>query len=100
MPIDEIAGSAIGGVFRFLGWIFFEVIIEIFVKGLGYLICRPFKKVDLDSTLVVIVGLFAWVLIIVLVIFISDWLIKNTEIDSCLDDGGRYNYQENICEFK
>ena len=100
MPIDEIAGSAIGGIFRFLGWFFFEVIIEILVKGLGYLICRPFKKFDLDSTVVVIVGLFAWVFIIVLVIFISDWLIKNTEIDSCLDGGGRYNYQENICEFK
>lgn len=100
MPIDEIGVGIFGAIFRFLGWILFEVIIEVLIRGLGYLVCRPFKKVSVDSTASVVVGLIAWVSIIVSIILISDWVSKNIEIDSCLDRGGRFNYQSSICEYE
>lgn len=100
MPIDEIGIGFFGAIFRFLGWVFFEVIVEILIKGLGYLICRPFKKVDIDSVASAVVGLIAWVAIIISIILVSDWLSKNIDIDSCLDSGGRFNYQDTICEYE
>lgn len=100
MPIDEIGIGFFGAIFRFLGWVFFEVIVEILIKGLGYLICRPFKKVDIDSAASAVVGLIAWVAIIILIILVFDWLSKNIDIDSCLDSGGRFNYQDAICEYE
>lgn len=99
MPIDEVGASVFSAIFRFIGWLFFEVIIEILIKGLGYLLCRPFKRVDIDSSTAVIVGVVAWVLILTLAVWISGWLAINIEIDSCLDSGGRYNYESNICEY-
>lgn len=74
MPIDELGSGFLAAVFRFLGWIFVDVIIEILIKGLGYLICRPFKKVDIDSFIAVIVGLLAWAALIALVVLASGWL--------------------------
>lgn len=100
MPIDEIGVGIFGAIFRFLGWVFFEVIIEVLIKGLGYVICRPFKKVDVDSTASAIVGLIACGVIIVSVILISGWVSENTEIDTCLDGGGRFNYQLKTCEYE
>lgn len=100
MPIDEIGVGFFGAIFRFLGWVFFEVIVEILIKGLGYLICRPFKKVDMDSAASAIVGLIAWGVIIISVILVSEPLSKNIDIDSCLDGGGRFNYKEKICEYE
>lgn len=72
MPIDEIGVGIFGVIFRFLGWMFFEVIIEVLIKGLGHLIYRPFKKVEVDSAASVVVGLLAWLVIIVSVILISN----------------------------
>lgn len=100
MLIDEVAAGIFGAIFRFLSRIFFEVIIEILIKGLGHFVCRPFKKVDIDSAAAVIVGLITWVIIIIMVILTYDWLSKSISIDSCLDDGGRYNYETSICEYK
>lgn len=81
MPIDEIGVGIFGAIFRFLGWVFFEVIIEVLIKGLGYVICRPFKKVGVDSTASAIVGFIVCGVIIVSVILISGWFSENTEID-------------------
>jgi hypothetical protein len=100
MPVDEIGISILGALFRFLGWVLFEIIIEILIKGLGYLICRPFKKVEVDSAASAVVGLIAWVLIIIAFVLVIDWGSKNIDIDSCLDGGGRFNYQTNICEYE
>ncbi|AWF80345.1 hypothetical protein BTJ40_05715 [Microbulbifer sp. A4B17] len=100
MLIDEIGIGIFGAIFRFLGWILFEVIIEVLIKGLGYLICRPFKKVDIDGTFCIVLGLIAWVIILISVILVTDWASKNIDIDSCLDDGGLFNYQSSICEYE
>ena len=44
MPVGEIVGELLGGVFKFLGRLFIEVVIELIIKGSGYLICRMFSK--------------------------------------------------------
>ncbi|QSX40484.1 hypothetical protein [Shewanella cyperi] len=61
MPIGEIAGELLGGVFRILGHFLIEIVLEVLIKGLGYLICRPFSKsISPDGILVIVVGLLAW----------------------------------------
>ena len=57
----EIFEGLFGAIFKFIGRIFVEFIFEILVKGLGYLICRPFNKnIDPDGLTVAIVGLLVW----------------------------------------
>ena len=61
MP-GEIIGEVAVGVLRFIGRMLLGGIFELLIKGVGYLICRPFKRnVDPDSGLVVVVGLVFWV---------------------------------------
>lgn len=61
MP-GEIIGEVAGGVLRFIGRMLLEGVFEFLIKGVGYLICRPFKRnVDADGGLVVGVGLVFWV---------------------------------------
>jgi len=70
MPIGEIAGEVLGSALRLIGHFFIEVILEILVKGLGYIICRPFfKTIDPDGFLVTFVGLIAWLAIGLIIYF-------------------------------
>ena len=39
-------------------------------------------------------------LIIILGLFVGFQVPKHLKIDSCLDSGGKYNYQTNLCEHK
>ena len=67
MPVVEIAGELIGGVLRFFGQIFAEIIFEFLIKGAGYTACRLVKKdANPDGVLVVFVGVFFWLLVICL----------------------------------
>lgn len=64
MPLGEIAGEIVGGLFRFLAQFFVEIVLEVLVKGPGYVICRLFSKnVDTDGFMIVIVGLLFWLVI-------------------------------------
>lgn len=40
------------------------------------------------------------ILAVVLILLIAGgiWLRKQLQIDSCLDAGGRWNYEEGVCE--
>lgn len=98
MPIDEIGTSFLASVLRFIGWILVDVAIEVLIKGLGYLVCKPFRKVDLDSVAALIAGLAAWAIIITVVFIYWGLFSKNIDIDMCLDSGGRYNYETDACE--
>lgn len=69
MPLDSIVEGFLHGALRIILWIFVEVVFEFFIKGLGYLICRPFKKVEIDDTLCAIVGTLAWIFIIFLLMW-------------------------------
>ena len=94
MP-GEIVGEVFSGIFRFILRFFADIIVDLLIKGAGYLIYRPFNKdIDPDSFRVIMVGLVAWALII----FAGYQFMTFIEIDSCLDSGGRYNYQLSECE--
>ena len=56
--IEEVAG----GVLRFIGRLFLEIVYEFLIKGAGYLLCRAFggRKVDPDGGVVVVVGVAFW----------------------------------------
>ncbi len=65
----------IGEAFRCIGQLFIEIVLEFLISGLGYLLCKPFKKdVNPDGALVVVVGIVFWVIVVVGV-----WQIYNTE---------------------
>lgn len=63
MPIDTIFEGFLGSILRFIGWVLVDVILEILVKGLGYLICRPFGKVDPDGLAALVFGVVGWAIL-------------------------------------
>lgn len=64
MPLGEIASEVVGGLVRFLAQFFVDVVLEVVIKGPGYIICRSFSEyVNPDGVAVVVVGLLFWVII-------------------------------------
>lgn len=100
MPVGEIAGDLLGGIFRFIGRFFAEIILEIIIKGTGYFICRIFsKRVDPDGILVVMVGLIFIGMVGFGILAFYEFIQLQLSVDSCLDSGGRFNYTTETCEF-
>lgn len=98
MPLGEVAGEVLGGLFRVIGNIAAEIIFEILVKGLGYLLCKPFSKnLNSDGSLVIFVGLCAWVFIAIVCYLGYSFVSEQIVIDRCLDLGGSYNYETSKC---
>lgn len=98
MPIGEIVGEVCGGALRIIGRVFAEVVFEICVKGLGYLICRPFSRtINPDGLIVAVIGLAAWALILFSLYFGYEFISAQIEIDQCLDSGGSYNSKTGQC---
>ncbi|MDR2188703.1 MAG: hypothetical protein LBE62_11770 [Azonexus sp.] len=61
MPLGDIAGEVLGGIFRFVGRALFEIVGEIVIKGAGYVLIRIFKpKSEPDELACAIVGLLFW----------------------------------------
>ncbi len=64
MPIGDIAGEALGGIFRVIGRILFEVFFEFMLQGTGYVLIRLFRPNDEPSdTACTIVGIIFWVVV-------------------------------------
>lgn len=101
MPLGEIAGEIIGGTLRLIGRFFAEVVLEIFIKGFGNLVCRVFSRsIDPDGIIVLVVGVFSWAAIIFCLFVSYDWVREYLAVDSCLDSGGQFNYENKECIFK
>jgi len=65
MPLGDIAGGLIGGALRLIAQFFLEIILEIVIRGPGYLICRLFRKgIDPDSGWVAVAGIVFWVTLV------------------------------------
>ncbi len=65
MPVAEIAGELLGFIGRILLQFFVEIVFEILVKGVGYLIVRPFNRnIDPDGAVVIVVGIVFWLSLI------------------------------------
>jgi len=67
--LGDIVGEVAGGVFRvagrFIAEIVVQLLLELAVQGVGYVICKPFKAdVKEDGALVTVVGLLFWVLVL------------------------------------
>ena len=89
MPVGEIVGELLGGVFKFLGRLFIEFVIELIIKGSGYLICRMFSKdVDPDGVLVILVGLMFIGMVGWGIYFVYDYVQLQLAMDHCFDSGG------------
>lgn len=100
MPVGEIAGELLGGIFKLIGRIFGEIIFEILLKGVGYLICRIFyKRVDPDGIVVALVGFIFWGILGLGIYLLYEFILLQLAIDCCLDAGGRFNYDVEICEY-
>ena len=98
VPLGEIAGEVLGGVARFIGGIIVEVVLEVVIRGPGYLICRLFKKdIEPDSAWVVFVGIGFWLLVGFAGYYMYQYVSDQLTIDSCLDSGGKFNYQTKTC---
>ena len=64
MPIGEIAGEALGGIFRLIGRILFEFFFELVLHGTGYFLIRLFRpKSDPGDAACITVGIMFWVVI-------------------------------------
>lgn len=64
MPLGDIAVEIVGRVIQFIVQVFIEIVVELLLKGPGYMICRLFsKRVEPDGLIVLIVGLAAWLVV-------------------------------------
>ena len=67
MPLGDIAGEMLGGAFRFIGRILFEVVVEFLIQGAGHVILRTVRpKSEPSETASTFVGLALWATVIVL----------------------------------
>lgn len=67
MPLGDIAGEALGGMFRFIARIVFEIVVEWLLRGTGTLILRLLRpRQEPGETAAVMTGLLFWVAVIAL----------------------------------
>lgn len=94
MVVETIA-EGVSAVGRFVFRILCEVLIEFLCKGIGYMFWKPFKPaVNPDGALVAVTGIVFWLFIF----FLGYQAYQFIGIDTCLDAGGRYNYNTSACE--
>ncbi|WP_282295383.1 hypothetical protein [Stenotrophomonas sp. PS02289] len=61
MPLDDIAGGLLGGVFRFVVYVLVGIFFEAIIKGTGHIVLvtlRPSKEPS--ETACAVVGLLFW----------------------------------------
>ncbi len=68
MPLGELAAGFIEVLFRFLGYFFLEVFLEIIVKGPGYIIAAHVFRIkhareNIDSLTVLLCGILFWLVL-------------------------------------
>jgi hypothetical protein len=65
MPVGEIAGEALGGIARFIGRVFIELIFEVLIQGTGHVVLKTFRPGrEPGETESAVVGLLVWAAII------------------------------------
>ena len=81
MAIDELGFGLLAAIGRFIAWIFVDILMEILIKGLGYLLCKPLKTVDFDGITSFWVGLIGWLVIAAIGFAVWSSLSKQIGID-------------------
>ena len=65
--IVDVAGGFFRAVGRVLAEVFLQIILELAVQGVGYLICEPFEaNVKSDGWLATTVGFLFWAFVVAL----------------------------------
>lgn len=66
MPLDDLAGDTLGGIFRFLGRMLVELVLELLIKGVGYGVLRVLRpRREPSETATTVIGLLTWIVVIV-----------------------------------
>jgi len=65
MPLEAIGEGIIRGTIRFFTYLFIDIVLDILIRGPGYLIMKWVFRTypDPDSFRVLIVGMLFWILI-------------------------------------
>ncbi len=71
MPLGDLAGEALGGVFRFIGRLLVELVLELLVKGLGRTVLRVLRpRLEPGDTAAALAGLLAWAALLALAVVV------------------------------
>lgn len=71
MPLGDIAGEVLGGVFRFVAQMFVEIVVEFLIQGTGRSILRTVRpKAEPSDTACTCTGLAFWAGVIALGLFV------------------------------
>jgi hypothetical protein len=71
--MDDLLEPLFRGIIRFFIYIFVDLIFEIGVKGVGFLIVRTYRKrpdIDPDGFEVALLGLLFWIVVITLFVIV------------------------------
>jgi len=64
MPLGEVSGELLGGIFRLIAWFAGEVVLDLLIRVPGYLICRALgHQVDPDGVAATLVGVLFWAVV-------------------------------------
>ena len=69
--MEDVFESLVRGIVRFFLYIFFDIVFDVGVKGVGFLIVRTYRKrsdIDPDGFEVALFGLLFWIVFIALVV--------------------------------
>ena len=98
MPLGDLAGEVLGGIFRFLARILGEIAAEILIRGPGYIVCRVFdKSIDSESIWVFFAGVLVWLCVGFGAYYVYTEITDLIAIDNCLDYGGAFNEETKQC---
>lgn len=71
MPLGDLAGDALGGVFRFIGRLLAELVLELLVKGAGRAMLRILRpRSEPGDTAATLAGLLFWAVLVALAVLI------------------------------
>ena len=71
MPLDDIAGSLLGGLFRFGVYVFVDIFFEAIIKGTGHIVLVTLRpKKEPSEAACALVGLLAWAALLMIAILV------------------------------
>lgn len=71
MPLGDLAGEALGGVFRVIGRLLVELVLELLVKGAGRAVLRVLRpRSEPGDTAATLAGLLAWAALLALAVVV------------------------------
>ncbi|SEL78436.1 hypothetical protein SAMN05428989_2507 [Pseudoxanthomonas sp. GM95] len=65
MPVEELTGGLLAGLFRLLAWLFMDLVFETVIQGTGALVLRMLRPhTEPSETAATVAGLCAWALLV------------------------------------